>query len=175
MKEKLLLIDNSDEKDNLDVNTLDVVAMAPLMLECPYAECKLGVGGAKYKTPEMEIEFTMRMLELHVQQNHGQGQVVAAANTVNKNMRERQNKPTADMEMTEARWRDFENQWVRYKRASGVSGQEVVDDLVLCLSDALRLEVTSELGEGLESFIEEDLLAAIKWMAVLVSNPIVLL
>ena len=48
-----------------------------------------------------------------------------------------------------------------------------MDDLVLCLSDALLLEVTSELGEGLESVKEEDLLAAIKRMAVLVSNPMV--
>ena len=37
----------------------------------------------------------------------------------------------------------------------------------------MRLEVTSELGEGLESVKEEDLLAAIKRMAVLVSNPMV--
>ena len=96
-----------------------------------------------------------------------------AANTGNKNMRERQKKPTADMEMTEARWRDFENQWARYKRASGVSGQDVVDDLVLCLSNALRLEVNSELGDGLESVKDEDLLATIKRMAVLVSNPMV--
>ena len=58
-------------------------------------------------------------------------------------------------------------------RASGVSGQDVVDDLVLCLSDTLRLEVTSEMGDKLESTKEETLLAAIKRMAVLVSNPMV--
>ena len=104
--------------------------MAPVVLECPNAECTLGTSGAKYKTPEVEVD-------LHVQQNHAQGQVVAAAPS--KNMRERQKKPTAEMEMTEARWQDFENQWARYKRASGVKGHEVVDDLVLCLSDALRL------------------------------------
>ena len=68
---------------------------------------------------------------LHLQQNHAQCQVVAAAPS--KNMRERQKKPTADMGMTEARWWDFENQWARYKRASGVSGQDIVDDQVLCL------------------------------------------
>ena len=68
MKEKLklLVIDNSDEIDNLDVNTLDVIAMAPMVLECPDAECKLGVGGAKYKTTELEAEMARRMLELHV-------------------------------------------------------------------------------------------------------------
>ena len=98
-KLKLLVIDNSDEIDNLDVNTLDVVAMAPLMLECPYAECKLGVGGAKYKTTELEAEMAMRMVELHVKLNHGQGQVIDANNTASRNIRERQKKPTADMEM----------------------------------------------------------------------------
>lgn len=48
-----------------------------------------------------------------------------------------------------------------------------MDDLVLCLSDTLHLEVTSEMGDKLESAKEEDLLDAIKRMAVLVSNPMV--
>ena len=111
------MLDNSDETDNLDV-----IAMAPVMLECPNAECNLVDRGAKYKTPELEAGLAMEMLKLHVQQNHEQSQVVAAANTGNKNMRERQKKPTADMEMIEARCWDFENQWARYKHASGVSG-----------------------------------------------------
>ena len=117
--------------------------------------------------------MAMRMVELHVKLNHGQGQVINADNTASRNMRERQKKPMAGMEMSEARWRDFENQWARYKRASGVSGQDVVDDLVLCLSDILRLEVTSEMGDKLESAKEGDLLEAIKRMEGLVSNPMV--
>ena len=84
--------------------------------------------------------MAMRMVELHVKLNHGQGQVIASAHAVSKNMREWQKKPMADVEMTEARWRDFENQWARYKHASGVSGQDVVD--------TLRLEVTRELEDG---------------------------
>ena len=44
--------------------------------------------------------MAMRLLELHVQLNHRQGQVIAANNTASRNMRERQKKPTADMEMT---------------------------------------------------------------------------
>ena len=93
-----------------------------------------------YKTPEVEIQFAMQLLELHVQQNQAQGQVVTAAPS--KNMRERQKKPTADVEMTEARGRDFENQWARYKRCSGVGGRDIVDNVVLCMSDALRLEIS---------------------------------
>ena len=99
MKEKLklLVIDNSDEIDNLDVNTLEVIAMAPMVLECPDAECKLGVDGAKFNNTELEAGMAMEMLRFHVQLNHGQGQVVAANNTASKNTRERQKKPTADM------------------------------------------------------------------------------
>ena len=70
-KLKLLVIDNSDEIDNLDVNTLEVIAMAPMVLECPDAECKLGVDGAKLKTTELEAGMAMEMLRFHVQLNHG--------------------------------------------------------------------------------------------------------
>ena len=77
----------------------DVIAMAPLVLECPKAGCDLGDSGAKYKTPELEEENAMRMLDHHVQQNHVQGQTIAAAPATSKNMRERQRKPSADVEM----------------------------------------------------------------------------
>ena len=59
-----------------------------------------------------------------------------------------------------------------YIRSCGLRDQDIVDDLVLCSSVyALRLEVTSELGDTLEGITEEDLMEAIKRMAVLVSNP----
>ena len=45
--------------------------------------------------------------------------------------------------------------------------------MVLCLSDDLRLEITSELGISLEALGEKDLMEAIKRMVVLVSNPMV--
>ena len=45
----------------------------------------------------------MKMLEIYVQGNHRQGQSNAANNTTSRNTRERQKKPTADMEITEAR------------------------------------------------------------------------
>ena len=48
----------------------------------------------------------MRMLDHHMQQNRLQGQVVASTPAISKNMRERQKKPSADVEMTEAKWRD---------------------------------------------------------------------
>ena len=135
-----------------------MIDMAPVALEYPVNGCDSGEEGAKFKTQELEPEVSMRMLELHCL-SHWQVPRVNTTPVTNKNMRERQKKPSASMEMTEAKWR--------------VSGQDIVDDLVLCLSDKLRLEVTSELGESLEAITEEDLMEAIKRMAVLVSNPMV--
>ena len=47
--------------------------MAPVQLDCTAAECKLGDGGGRYKTPEMEVEHALELLKLHVK-NHEQQQ-----------------------------------------------------------------------------------------------------
>ena len=146
--------------------------ITPVALECPVAGCDLGEEGAKFTTPELEAEIAMRMLELHGQ-SHRRVPSVNATPVTTKNMWERQKKFSASIEMTEVKWRDYLNQWARYKRSSGASGQDIVDDLVLCLSDELMLEVTCELGDSLEAITEEDLVEAIQGMAVWVSNPMV--
>ena len=114
-----------------------------MAIECPDAGCDFGENNAKYKTPVMEPALVMELMKIHGQ-DHQKVQGAVSGPISIKNMRERQKKPTAGMEMSEAKWRDFMNQWARYKRSSGISGQDNVDDLVLCLSDELRLEVTSE-------------------------------
>ena len=113
-------------------NIPDVITMAPMHLECPNAGCELGGNGQKYKTPVMEAELALRMLDLHVQQNHVLAQGVTYAPATNRTMRERQKKPSEGTEMSGAYGRDLLNQWARFKRASGVSCQDLVDDLVLC-------------------------------------------
>ena len=70
------MIDSSDGTDNLDeVITTDMIAMAPVGLECPNAECTLGASSAKYKTPELEGTIAMEMLKLHVQYTRITGRV----------------------------------------------------------------------------------------------------
>ena len=48
---------------------MNVVAMAPVVLECPNAECALGADGARYETQALEPAIAMEMLKLH-HQNH---------------------------------------------------------------------------------------------------------
>ena len=40
--------------------------MAPTAIECTYVGCNLGVGGAKWRTPEYELEHALKMLEVHM-------------------------------------------------------------------------------------------------------------
>ena len=40
-----------------------------VVLDCTAVECTLGDGGDRYQTRDMEMEYAMRMLELHVK-NH---------------------------------------------------------------------------------------------------------
>ena len=123
----------------LEYESVDREDMAGVKLKCPECEWVMD--------EEMEENIAFRYLEIHVKIKH----VTAITNTTtNRGMREKMKKPKADLEMTEAKWRDFINQWALYKRASGVSGQEIVDDLWQCLSDPLRMEVTSERGAELE-------------------------
>ena len=55
--------------------------MAPVVLECPNAECALGADGAKYETQALEPDIAMEMMKLHVQKNHT-GPVRAGDGTV---------------------------------------------------------------------------------------------
>ena len=82
-------------------------------------------------------------------------------------------RPQAGLDMTAAAWRDFESQWVRYKRSTCLAGQDIADQLISCCTDPLRMEINSETGTTLNSMAGKDMLAVIQLMAVRKTNPMV--
>ena len=50
------------------------VAMAPIQLECAVVDCQFGDAGAKYKTPALEAEIALQLLNIHRQDTHRLGQ-----------------------------------------------------------------------------------------------------
>ena len=62
--------------------------------------------GAKYR-PQLLSAYRVCNAAAN---NHEQDLGNTSATIINKNMRERQKKPSADLEMTEAKWRDLFNQ-----------------------------------------------------------------
>ena len=78
-----------------------MIVMAQVALQCTIIGCDVGENGAKYKTPELEAGIAMELLKLHGQ-NHLQAQGGNNSTpATNRNMRERQKKSSAEMEMTD--------------------------------------------------------------------------
>ena len=81
-------------------------------------------------------------------------------------------RPEISSEMTEHDWRFFLSEWVDYKRATGISGQHLLDELWSCMApDVKRLAFDQG---GKETLTSEDLmLARIRQLAVSVLHAAV--
>ena len=144
--------------------------MAEVELQCPAI---LDDGDqCKYKTQKLQFDNAVQLLRLHKEIQHperGDGHAISGGAC----RPEKMTRPKADLEMSETTWRDFTGQWERYKRSTKLGGQDLLDQLVLCCSDTLRLDLKSEKGEVLDTLSEAQLMSAMKKMAVRESNPMV--
>ena len=55
--------------DEADFRNILIAEMA-VELPCTHPACTYGVGGTPYKTPALEIEYAIQVLELHDKQSH---------------------------------------------------------------------------------------------------------
>ena len=140
--------------------------MAPLKLPCPKLDCP-------FETVLVELVDAKELLADHIKVEHAA--VVSPPSTGGAAgcKPDKMTRPAADLGMSETTWRDFEGQWKCYKRATKLTGQDAIDQLIQCCSDSLRLDLRSELGETLYTGTEVDLFKAMKVMAVKESNPMV--
>ena len=105
-------------------------------IECPAQGCH-------FKTPKMEPQVAIELLKLHNSNVHG-------SNSASPSLKaEPLKRPGITLEMSETSWRDFNLQWARYKRSTSLSGMNVIDQLICCCSDLLRMDVNSEYGDQL--------------------------
>ena len=96
--------------------------MAPVVLECPYAECALGADGAKYKTQKVEIKFGIRLLDHQLQHNHVG--TVCAADSQQQVRSERIQRPQLVIKegfMTDEAFNYFEHAWGEYKVLASIT------------------------------------------------------
>ena len=81
---------------------------------------------------------------------------------------EKPKRPQIQANMSEGDWLFFENKWTRYVRQSGITGQQLLDEIWACLdSDLERLAFQ----DGMEENDPEKLLAAVKTLAVTTVHP----
>ena len=50
-----------------------LIAMPPVQLECTVVDCDHGADGARYKTPALEEQVAMQMLNNHREHTHACG------------------------------------------------------------------------------------------------------
>ena len=131
----------------------------------PPMECSLQ--GCDYVTPGQipSYELVIRTLELHTNTVH-RTQVTNVGST--KPMTEKPKRPTICVNMTESDWVFHEHKWQRYKRQSGISGQQVLDELWATLdSEMERLAFQ----DGIEETDPDALLLMFKKLAVTTIHP----
>ena len=148
--------------------------MAPTTLECTHPDCTLGNDGAKYKTPEMEMEFAMQLLVMHRQDNHRQGAQVMAGAGVKKTKAEKVNRPTIKMGSSEDDFNFFQCLFESYKRSCELAEEsDIRDQLLACCETDLRRDLHRYLGASVTTKSEEDLLGEIKKIAVILRSNLV--
>ena len=104
---------------------------APAPIKCPAPDC-----ATQYQTPDNlpTYELVTTHLQMHIATNHAPaaaapqvalpGQAPPQTSKVDKRSR-----PEVTQDMSEHDFRFFESEWNLYKRATGIQGQTLVDEL----------------------------------------------
>ena len=129
----------------------------------PPMECSLE--GCGYVTPGAipSYELVIKTLEVHTNAVHK-----VHTNVTPKIMTEKPKRPTISVNMTESDWVFHEHKWQRYKRQSGIAGQQVLDELWASL-DAEMERLAFQ--DGIEDKDPDTLLSRFKRLAVTTVHP----
>ena len=102
----------------------------PPGMNCSFPACD-------FSTPQAipSYELVLKALELHIAAAHGrpQGNGHQQSTKVEKPKR-----PSVSPNMSESDWVFFTHKWSRYQRQSGITGQQIIDELWGCLDPELE-------------------------------------
>ena len=141
-------------------------SMAPPPVSCSSPGCQ-------YTTPDGIEDFKLitDQLILHAQLAHAvTAQSTSVGQTVAK--MDKRPRPEAKQDMSEHDFRFFESEWGRYKRAAGITGQTLVDELWSCMSSDLK-KLAFDQGDVDSLNTEKLMLQRIKSLAVAVLHTAV--
>ena len=159
------------KSDSLEV--LPEEQASPAMAPLPPMTCS--AAGCAYSTPVGAPDFAAQLtcMSLHTQQAHpAQGAAGAASADRPTCKVDKRARPTVSLEMSEHDWRFFLSEWADYKRATGVSGQNMLDELWSCMVSDLKRLAFDQGGKDLLN-TEELMLARLKLLAVSVLHAAV--
>ena len=127
---------------------------------CPIESCT-------YVTPDLDAQIVAALLTTHATV-HSSPNIQSGAAKV-----ERVKRPTISSAGTSEEWQYFTTRWKEYVAATRVDGREKVLQLLECCDDDLRKDLTRSSVGTLSDKTEEQVLAAIKSLAVRDENTMI--
>ena len=140
-------------------------ALAPVSCSAPNCEFQTPPGVTDHAT-------ILQFLTLHVQTAHAAAPAAQPAPPSVTAKIDKLCRPAAKRDMTEHEYKFFENEWTRYKRATNISGQLLIDELWNTMSADLK-QLSFDQGDVDDLNTEELMLARIKSLAVTVQHAAV--
>ena len=80
-------------------------------------------------------------------------------------------RPTLEEEISEVDWNFFKNEWSRYKRSTGLTGQSIMDQLWACASDNMKKRCHQ--SGATDQTTEDQLLEMMKRLSIKAQNNLV--
>ena len=145
--------------------------MGDIVLECAFANCKLGTGETVWKTPSLLANAAISLLESH-RDNHKQvpgargGGDGGGGGGDSKNMK-RLDRPRLEPNSNQQDFSVFKKRWEICCDSSGQQTDKTLrNQLLTCAEDTLQKTLFSTLGERWETISSADLLKEMGEMAV---------
>ena len=134
-----------------------------MKMKCPIVGCE-------FETAEAEDgAIIAALLNLHASSHAASTHAATAQAT----QAEKLKRPTISSAGSSEEWAYFETRWDEYRRGTKLTGGDVVVQLLECCSDELRKDLIRAAGGSLSGKPEQDVLTAIKMLAVRKENTMV--
>ena len=133
-------------QEEIDFRNILIAEMG-VELPCTQPDCSYGVGGTPYKTPALEIDDALKVLDRHLL-SHGihAGGGGGPGGGVKKIHMEKIPRPALSGGSSQEDFRQFKQQWDRYVRASNETDEvRLRDQLLQCPDTDLRKAMHREL------------------------------
>ena len=130
---------------------------------CPFPECE-------NETDDVTDDLAAVLISVHSKGAHSPGQ----AHTGSAHAKvEKVKRPTVSSAGTSEEWSYFKTRWSDYVEATHIQGKEKVIQLLECCDEQLRKDLTRNSGGSLTNKSPEEVLEAIKKLAVREENAMV--
>ncbi|CAG2231646.1 unnamed protein product [Mytilus edulis] len=129
----------------------------------PAVQCP--IPGCEYVTDDLDAAIVAVLITVH-STTHAPGPVTAAKV-------EKVKRPVISTAGTSEEWAYFESRWSDYVEATKIAGRDKVVQLLECCDEQLRKDLTRSAGGSLTNKPVQEVLAAIKKLAVREENTMV--